>query len=224
MGDVVIISFDYNLNTYSKISLCDITEHNICQVIRNRYYSTGIVITPNNTLTKIYISNDDENKKYLNTFPNFCNSILYKYSLVFLYDDKNDKTQLNKMATRIHGKKKIYGDCIILHEVQDKILGHLSMNELNILNKLSYGRIYDREKVINKPVEQPQPVDNKIQQVIVDNRYVIVNNLKKQLQYDKLNCCYCNDLVNDNPIFFGDYCRGVVCSDDCFKKIDKNEY
>lgn len=216
-GTVLFVVYEYDFNEKTNMKHLDMSLNDICQMVRHKLYSTGIKLGLNsNILDKVYITDVNQTDEIRKEYNQTHNSNIFGYNLVFFYKNYNeDNNIINEIATRMAGNVKIYGACFIFHEVQEYKLGRLSRHEFKRLNILSYGRLYDRK--MNEKYEETKYI----------NKYINLN--KKMLEWNNNDKCYkcfmCEKLFKSyNGIKFGEFYRGLVCSNSCYNSSYKSDY
>lgn len=210
-NNCIILINKYDLTAKNYAVMDDITKKDILRVIRRRFFFSAILIK-NNKLIKYYYQepkilikkifnlNENDNIQKLSF-----NILRYNFVFYFKQDDK-----VNEIATRINGLYKLYGDVLIINEIEENVYANLSINEINKLNLLSFGSINDRELKDN---EKHDIGDDK---TIIPfwSKYIIVKNRLEKL---KDNCYYCHNKII-NPVICEKCYRIKYCSKDCQQK------
>ena len=143
-------------------------------------------------------------------------------------DDVNTSQTLdlpiNQIATRINGFHRIYGNVLVLHELDNNVYGNLSHREIKRINVLSFGRLYDRqlkddelESVDSKeyiPKEYLSDEDNNKKTVPYRCRYITIEKRMVKFREHGISCANCSR--SDCRLFVCGKCYRVkFCSDSC---------
>lgn len=219
----VVISNKYDISQQSNIIMDSITKDDIIKIIRRRYFLTAVLIkkdklvkyyyqNPRYLITKIY--NIDESA----SIQKMSESIL-KYNLQFYF--QYDKTKyINQIATRINGMYRLYGDVLLLHELEDNIFANISIHEVKRLNVLLYGRLYDRqlksEEIHTSTKVVVDENGNEQEKKIVPywSRYLTIENRMKNWNNNKDKCINCHNKIVKQIICDKCY-RTKYCSKNC---------
>jgi hypothetical protein len=231
-NDVIIMANKYDLSSPYYTQITDITKSDILRIIRRRFIMTAILIKTDQIVKYYYQNPSYLVSKVFNMDPN--DRIerlpfnLMKYNLVAYF--KHEKTKpVNPIATRINGHFRLHGDVLILHELEDKIYGNLSVAEIAKLEALSYGRLYDRqpteEETYTLPTveadEEGNPVEKKT--IPIWSRYITVQRrlLNRQAQGDL--CINCDKKLSHSITC--DRCYRVkFCSSQCQREYGNFHY
>ena len=228
----VIFANRYDLSAPHFTVLDSISKEDIIRVVRRRFYFSAILIK-NNQMIKYYYQNPSfliskiygltENDKIEKLSLN-----LLKYNLVFYF--QHDKTrEVNKIATRINGLYRLYGDVLILHEIEENVAANLSIHEAKRLNVLSYGRLYDRQPKENEihtiPTVEVDDKGNQTEKKVVPlwSRYIVVNHRITQWQTKKNECINCSKEIKV-PIICERCYRAKYCSVQCQREFNNYHY
>lgn len=228
-NNCIIIANKYCDSSIKSIMMDSIKKDDITRVIRRRYFFSAILIN-NNRLIKYYY----QNPSYLisKVFNLDCKDKiqklsfnLLKYNLTFYF--QYDKTKyLNKIATRINGSYQLYGDVLVIHELEENVFASISIHELKRLNVLSYGRLYDRQlkddEVYNETCVQSDENGNPKEKKYIPywNRYLVLNHRMLEWKRNKNKCINCNKEIIQRVIC--DKCYRVkFCSGKCKKEFDE---
>jgi hypothetical protein len=218
----------YDLSAPHFTTLDSITKEDVLRVVRRRFYFSAILIrddqivkyyyqNPSFLIEKIYNLTEKDNIQKLSLG-------LLKYNLVFYFN--YDKTKyINKIATRINGLYRLYGDVLLLHEIEENIYANLSIHETKRLNVLSYGRLYDRE-LKDEEIHTVTSVDvddngKQIEKKITPfwSRYIIIDHRMLKWQETKNKCINCSNEIKVAVICDKCY-RAKYCSIECQKEFD----
>lgn len=212
-NNCIIFANDYDLASNCYTRMTSITKEDIIRAIRRRFFFSAVVIkddtlskyyyqNPSYLLNKVYgLGGNDQIQKLC--FENF------QYNMLF-YFQQDIKTYINKIATRLNGLYRIYGDVVLLNELEENIFTNISIHEVQRLNVLSYGRVYDRQL---KPEEIPV-AEVGGQKVPLWSKYIVVNCRMVGWKRKKNKCLYC--LKEMENIVTCDKCyRMKCCSDQC---------
>jgi len=120
--------------TMPVVQITDISLLDIVNIIKKRYYTSSVLITPSGIakyyyqkveyLTRVIYSGSVERVDLT-----FCG-----YQLVFYYQENGE---INQMATRICGRR-LSGNVLAIHQVEEDIYANLSLQEIRKLDSLSY--------------------------------------------------------------------------------------
>lgn len=228
-NNCVVISNKYNLSSSSFTTIDSITKDDIIRIIRRRFFFTAILIKENSFVKYYY-----QNPRYLimkiyNLSPNDniakSSCTLFRHNLVFYF--KNNKNEyLNQIATRINGAFQLYGDTLMLHELDTDIFGNLSVHEAKRLNVLAYGRLYDRDlkpheiQAMDDTVEVKGDSSEETEKKIIPiwSRYIIIERRMLSWKQHKDECINCQKITE--KLFPCDRCfRVKYCSDQCKKEF-----
>lgn len=234
-GSIVALASTYDITTKEKIQVISITKEDIIRCIRRRFFFTSVLIG-DNTMQKYYYQdrsilvsqvfklNGDENIEHIKFN-------LLGYNLIMYF--KMDKSKyVNTIATRINGLYRVYGDVLLLHELEENVNANLSIHEAKRLNVLSYGRLYDREMMPNEieVVEQDYVDSDGKHQVVkttpLRSRYAVVDKRMKYWQQHKNICINCGgNMVKPvicDSCYRIKYCS-VTCKDEYYSKYHSDE-
>ena len=228
----VIISNNYDLNAPHFTKIGSIDKEDIIRVIRRRFFFTAILIK-DNVLIKYYYQNprylitqvfglleNDKIEKLAFTF--------LKYNLIF-YFKQNKKDYINKIATRLNGSYQVYGDILVLHELEENIFANISIHEIMRLNVLSFGRLYDRQLKQEENYLLPiTKIDENGKEFKEDmtplwSRYIVIENRMLKWKKNKNKCINC-DKEFINPIICQKCFRVKYCSKKCEQEFDSYHY
>lgn len=218
---------EYDINEHTNLSICSIDKIDLIKIIRRRYFFSAILIKNENFIKYYY-----QNPAYLimqifgktenDTVQKLSiNNLKYNLTLYFIHDKTN---YVNKIATRINGLYRLYGDVLVIHETEDNVFQNISFRELKRLNVLSYGRLYDRE-IKNTEIHTEIGMEPNENGEVVEkpktpywSKYIIVNNRIKIWQKNK-KCINCDvDLIG---FIICDKCYRVkYCSEKCKKEFE----
>lgn len=221
-----VIAYSYD-NNNNDVILSDVTANDIIGVVKRRYFHTGIFIK-NNLMSKFYYQNTqyvaigllELNQTDLVDEVNFD---LFGYNLKMISDTKTTDTNINEIATRIYGRKQIFGSCVLLNMFEDNIFMNLSMREAKRLNVLSYGTIADRtidESTVKKQnvTKIIDGVEHKESIPVIWNKYIILNNRIKNYNENLKNIChFCKKTIVNDPIYCQKCFRMKYCSNICIQ-------
>jgi len=222
----IIIANEYDLSQEKYVKMGSITKDDIIRVIRRRYFHTAILIKENSVvkyyyqkveylLSVIYGVQSTE-ESHINTVP--CTHL--KYNLVF-YFNKCATQYVNQIATRINGNQRMYGDVLVLHEMDEGIYANLNIREIKRLNVLSYGSLDDRllqESEVCKIPVASLDVDGQEQDESVPlwSRYIVIANRLAQWQLNKNICMNCQKHMEQEIVCqqcFRTKCCTTACHD-----------
>lgn len=224
-NNCVVFTNDFNLEKPHFTEISSITKEDIIRVIRRRYFFSAVLIrndqfikyyyqNPAYLVKEIYGLSENDNIKFLPMS-------LFRYNLLFYF--QHDKTKnINKPATRMNGTYRLYGDVIMLHELEENIFGNLSIREAKQLNVLAYGRLYDRQL---KPEEMHSATNYEIDENGAEkekkiipfwSRYVIGKKRMEKWNQTKNKCIYCCQEMTKPLVCSGCY-RVKYCSETCQK-------
>lgn len=188
-NNAILIKNKFDNKQEKNVNNTNITKYDIKRIIKRRFLLSAILIE-NGKLTKYYYKNTND---LLYTIFNTdkvkkIHTSLYGFQLSFYYIEGN----INEMATRLNSSFKIYGKCLVIHETEDeKTQDKLGMKDIKLLDKVAYGRLYDRK-------------------ILSWNKY-----------YDILNkesdntCPYCNDIIIKEYLCKKCF-RQKYCSEECY--------
>ena len=222
-----IISNRYDLSASQFTVIDSITKEDIIRVIRRRYFFTAVLIkddafvkyyyqNPRYLISKIYGLEDEKDNIQKLSFN------LLKYNLLYYFQYDPSK-YVNKIATRINGLYQLYGDVLMLHEMEENIFSNISLHEAKRLNVLAYGRLYDRELKNEEIHVQPtieldddgKPIEKK--KTPLWSRYIVINRRMIQWQNKKNKCVNCSkEMIN--TITCNVCYRAKYCSPDCHQE------
>lgn len=219
----IVIANKYDLTAPYFARIDSITKEDFIKIIRRRYFFSAVLIK-NDSVVKYYYQNPrylimkvyglNENDK-IERLP-LCH---LKYNLLFFF--QYDKAKyVNKIATRINGLYRMYGDVLLLHELEENIYANISLHEIKRLNVLSYGRLYDRQLKIEeihttKKIEVDK--NGKEQEKKVTpywSKYITIENRMNKWKENKNKCIYCNEEMV-KPITCDKCFRVKYCSKKC---------
>lgn len=221
----IAIANNYDLNSNKFLKITGIEKSDIIKTIRRRYFFSAVVIRENK-ISKIYyqdpkyllmevykLKSDDKIEKL--------NISFLKYNLTFYF--RYDKTSyINKTATRLNGLYRLYGDVVIIHELEDGVFGDITRSEINKLELLAYGRLYDREPKQHELCLIPETTTNEKGEqqeklvVALWSKYLVVKN--RMLTYVKNKCINCGEIANKPKICSRCY-RAIYCSEICRREF-----
>ena len=224
-----VIGYEYHENN---LILGNVTKNDIIGVVKRRYFHSGVYIE-NDIMTKFYY----QNLKYaaiglfgLDKSDNIeeTNFDLFNYNLKIL--SIPNRTDINKIATRLHGKKQIFGPVILFNMWEENIFANLSLREANRLNMLSNGLLLNR--VINESDIKRKDIIKIVDQVektesvpVIWNKFIIVEKYIKNYNENLKNkCSKCNkNIINiiDESLSCQKCFRMKYCSESC-KNIDNH--
>jgi hypothetical protein len=222
-NNCVVIANTYDLKANKYVTLSDITRKDLVQVIRKRYFHSAILLK-NNTMTKYLYQNPlSLVSKIFNLNPETDSiqtlSFTYlKYNLVYYFQPKQEDSYPNKCATRINGHNLIYGDVIVLNELDENIYGDLDPEEIRDLNLLSYGRMTDRDLKVEESFDTEsnttEPTDttkSNEKDSMLWSKYLVVMSRLSALNNQ---CLCCNNKITKRVIC--PHCfRARYCSENC---------
>ncbi|MEM0354061.1 MAG: zinc finger MYND domain-containing protein [Thermoplasmata archaeon] len=224
----IIISNRYDMSSPNFIMMDKITKEDILRVIRRRFFFSAILIKEN-TIVKYYYQTPtylvckifgltERDKIQKLSFSHL------KYNLVFYF--RQDKTKyINQIATRINGSQRIYGDVLVLHEMEDEIFANLSRHEFKRLNVLSYGRLYDRElkddEIHTMEVVEIDKDGKEYKRKMFPywSRYIIVERRMLRWKENRNRCINCYGEIINSVVCQKCY-RIKFCSFKCQKEFD----
>lgn len=226
-NNCVILVNKYNLSAKYFTEIDNTTQRDILRIMRRRYFFTAILIK-NNSFIKYYYQDPRYliqqvfNLKESDPIQKLSFTHL-KYNLVY-YFQQNNNQYLNRIATRINGTYVVHGDVLILHELEDKIYGNLSMHEIKRLNVLSYGRLYDRQLKNDELYTLPETTvdqngNEQIEKKIpLWSKYIVIEKRMIDWKKNKNKCINCEKQMT-HPITC-QYCfRIKYCSENCIKEF-----
>lgn len=229
-NNCAILINNYDSSAKNFVVIDSITQKDILRVIRRRFFFSAVVIK-NDDLKKYYYQSPkylikqvfglDESDGIQKVSFN-----LYNYNLTYYF--KQDKTNyINKIATRINGNYKIYGDVIVIHEMEENVFANISLHEVKRLNVLAYGTLSNRE--VKK--EETQIIikydldenNNNIEHKIIPswNKYTILNNRMIKWKEIKNKCMQCTRDITHTTICENCY-RIKFCSNECMNLFKIN--
>lgn len=219
----IIIANAYDLNAERFTVLDSITKKDILRVIKRRFFFSAILVK-NDQLIKYYYQNPSYliQSIYGLTEKDNIEKLSFshlKYNLLFYF--KHDKSQyINQTGTRISGLYKLYGDVLILHEMEENVFANISIHEVKRLNVLSYGRLDDRQlkkEEIHEMSTMSVDENGKESEKKVTpfwSRYIVLNSRMLEWQKNKNKCCYCSKEIK--KLVLCDKCyRARYCSNEC---------
>ena len=219
-NNCILISNKYDIKSTHFAKLSSITKDDILKVIRRRFFHTACVIRENSVEKYYYqsqailasvifgLSASDSIQKLSFT--------LFGYNLSFCFLQSKTK-YVNQIATRINGVSRVYGDILVIHEIEENIPANLSVHEMRRLNVLAYGRLYDRQKTIisadtTTTNTEPTKEITEQKQTPLQNRYINVEEKMASWQTTKNRCIMCNkSALQTCPQCY----RIKYCSDTC---------
>ncbi|AYV85130.1 MAG: hypothetical protein Satyrvirus4_27 [Satyrvirus sp.] len=234
-NNCIILVNDYDLGEKYFATIGSTTKEDILRVIRRRFFFSAVVIKDEN-ISKYYYQNpsylvkkvfklDEKDNIQKLSFD------LLKYNLVFYFqfDNSNKTKYVNKIATRVNGLYPMYGDVIVLHEMEENIFLNISLHEIKRLNVLSYGRLCDRKlnpdeihtTTIVDVGTDGKPVEKKITPFW--SKYLILNSRMNRWQENKNKCINCQEEINKLIICERCY-RAKYCSTKCVKDFNSYHY
>lgn len=227
-NNVVVFANKYDLNNKNFVALDSITKEDLIRIIRRRYFQTAVLVTIDNQMIKYYYQNPTYliTQVFGLTEKDSIEKLVFshlKYNFV-LYFQQNTESKINKIATRINGTNRLYGNVLFLHEMEENIFANLSIHEMRRINVLSYGRMYDRklkEEEIHTitnfgPNEKGEETEKKVTPYW--SRYIVINNRMNKWAENKNKCINClSDMTN--PITCSKCYRVKFCSVKCQKEF-----
>lgn len=223
----IVIANRYDLTAPRFTAIDSVTKEDIIRIVRRRYFFSAVMIKddsmvkyyyqdPRYLITKIYGLDSKDNIQKL-SFSHL------KYNLIFYF--QQDKTKyLNTIATRINGLYRVYGDILVLHEMEENIFANISIHEMKRINVLSYGRLYDRQLKDHELHTMPtveidkDGKENEKKITPMWSRYVVIENRMKQWQQNKNNCINCNKTIVNLRTCQRCH-RTKYCSEECEKEF-----
>lgn len=211
----VVLANNYDISSQNNIVVGDVTKNDILRMIKRRYFFSAELIK-NDTITKYYYQNPGYlvsklfDLKEQDTIEKLTVGFL-KYNLSF-YCNQNKNQYVNKIATRINGLYQLYGDVLVLNEMDEHVYTNLSTHELRRLNVLAYGRLYDRQLKADEIHEESHfEVDEQGKEIEKKktplwSKYIIIDKRMSEWQNNKNKCFYCNKNIE----------KHVTC-DKCFR-------
>jgi hypothetical protein len=156
----------------------------------------------NNNLTLIEtIKKTFDNKRSINV--GYISCCGYNLNIYFV----NDNDQINKKATTILGKKKIFGDALITLKITNDLHGDIDTGELSKIIDICHGSMTDRNN-LNSEIDEDNPELN--------NRFLLMNKIYNKRTSDSEGVKSCNKCKNNNDL---KYCTGCYrifyCSQEC---------
>ncbi len=151
-----------------------------------------------------------------------------KYNLTFYF--QLDKTKyINQIATRMNASYRVYGDVLLLNEMDENIYSNISIHETKRLNVLSYGRLYDRGLKENEiqQIQQTEldkdgkPIERKVTPYW--NKYAIVEHRMTEWKKTKDRCMNCYQEFKI-PVICQSCYRVKFCSKKCEKEYESYHY
>lgn len=231
-NNCVIMANKYDLSMPQFTVLDQITKEDILKVIRRRYFFTAILVkensivkyyyqNPSYLITKVFgLASKDNIEKMSFTH--------LKYNLIYYF--RQDKTKyVNQIATRINGSYRVYGDILILHEMEENIFTNLNIKEIKRINVLSYGRLYDRklkqEEEHTIPTFEAKDDGSQVEKKIVPlwSRYIVIESRMKTWKQNKNKCINCSK--NNEKLYACQKCfRAKYCSKKCEEEFNGYHY
>lgn len=226
-NNCVIFANRFDLSAPHFTEIDSITKEDIIRIVRRRFFFSAILIKddtmvkyyyqdPKYLISKIFGLKENDNIQKL-SFSHL------KYNLVFYF--LHDKTKyINKIATRINGSYRIYGDVIILHEMEENVFANISIHEAKRLNVVSYGRLYDRqlknEEIHTIPTVDVDDNGKQIEKKTTPfwSRYIVMDRRMLKWQETKNKCINC-DKEMIKPIICEKCYRVKYCSESCKKEF-----
>ena len=214
---------NYDLSADKFTALGEINKKDIIKVVRRRFFYSAIVIkddhmvkyyyqSPKYLITSVFNVAESDNIQKV-SFSHL------KYNLVFYFQQDNKK-YVNKIATRINGSYRIYGDVIMIHEMEEDLFSDINLHEAKRLNVLSYGRLYDRKLKPEETHLVPDINDPEKKITPYWSRYIVSNYRMKNWQNNKNKCINCDKEIK-NLIICQKCFRTRYCSGDCQKEFDR---
>jgi hypothetical protein len=201
---------------------CTITKDDIYNIFYKRIIHKGILLKQDNNPREFYFTNNPLSD-YLSTHPqnntdNFRWTELsfLKFNLLILFKINNKDDEINKLATRLMGSHKIYGDVIITSKLNKHDYCDIDIDLFNKLLYVSGGKLdnrilndnedddNDEQQKNNRTEHTKQP---KAEIPVIKTKYVVLNN-----RFNILKKILCHDTNIDN--------LKLVC-DGCQQKFDK---
>ena len=219
----VIIANKYDISKEKSVVIDSVTKDDILRVIRRRFYSSSVMIThdglkkyyyqdPGMLIKKVFNLNDNNNVQNLSF-----SHLKYNLSYFFIQDKKS---YVNEIATRINGSYRVYGDVLVIHEMEDKIYTNISIHEIKRINVLSYGRLYDRQLKLEESHEykcnemDENGKEKEVTKVPYWSRYIVAESRMAKWKLNKNKCINCNKEIT-NPVICEKCYRAKYCSNEC---------
>lgn len=231
----IVFANKYDLAKPNFVSIDSINKNDLIRIIRRRFFHSAIVIKEN-TLTKYYYQSVQHlvSVVFGLTLDNDISKLSFsflKYNLLYFFN--KDKTKyVNQIATRINGSYKMYGDVLILNELEENINTNLSLHEIKRLNVLAYGRLYDREIMENEQHTTTKielDTDGKEQEKKITpywSKFIVVEHRMLKWIENKNKCINCDKKMNitDKMITCNKCFRIKYCSVECEKEFNSYHY
>lgn len=233
-NNCVIFANKYDLNVLTApkmVQLESITKEDILKVIRRRFFFTAVLIKYNRCVkyyyqNPIYLISKIYNLQNETDLIEKLSTSIFRYNLVFYF--QHDKSRyVNELATRINGSYRLHGDILVLHELEENIYSNISLNEINNLNQLSYGRLYDRqlklEEIHTVTTIEADSEGNQTEKKVVPywSKYLVIENRISNKKLFNKNCINCEKELNSNQCLTCQRCfRVKYCSEKCQKEFN----
>lgn len=218
-NNCILLANKYDLNAPNFVNLTNIVNEDITKVIRRRFFFTAILIT-DCQFNKYYYQNIDFLIKTIFNTDDIesVSFTIFKYNLKYYF--KKGLSYRNKIATRIYGNQFIYGDVLVVHEMEDNIYANISVHELRRISILAYGSLTDRqlkpEENYELPLKEYDDNGKEYTKNVVPlwSRYIVIEKRMEKWGKSKNKCYLCNREIVDLAICNNCY-RLKYCSKAC---------
>lgn len=243
----VVLFNSYDLTAPKFVKLSNISQKELIAVIRRRFFHSAIVVPvnfPNNDLIKVYYQKTEyllgavflNNSDKTDVF--HCDIIKHNLLVYHLktplesqFETDDLSHVINKFATRICGTKRIYGNVLIINEMDSNIPANLSLTDIKNIDMIAHGRLYDRSLKNNETTtEEIVEIDSSGQENTVNKvpfwgRYIAMKNRIENNLLKNNICIYCGNYGDVSKKLY--YCTGCYrvkyCSIQC-QKLDYVAY
>jgi len=230
-GAIILFGFGINKNSEdpeNSIYKISSSFEDVADMIYSRFNHIGIKLGKDKKISEFTYKDeniDSEIANYLGKKIKDCVVVelgIFNFYLRIFFDDKCEKDNINKLATRLSGTNKIYSDVIILSYVRNDTnverakklyFEDLHNSTINSILKMSKGNLSKRNEKLNEDFNNFLEKNK--------NKYIF---LYQKLKNYRIRCDGCDSQMDkDSLLFCSGCCRCIYHSIEC-QRVDWSKH